>query len=182
MTCIVGITSDDGTITMGGDSAGISGWDVTVRTDPKVFLKDDMLIGYTSSFRMGQLLRFNLTVPTVPKRKGDYEFMCTNFVDAVRECFEDGGYMAKEKEREEGGLFLVGWRRALYRIDSDFQVGTSAESFEAIGCGEPYALGALFAYPQNKDPKKIVEIALTTAEHFSAGVRGPFTIHQLRPE
>jgi hypothetical protein len=55
MTCIVGLRQG-GKVFIGGDSAGISGWDVTVRADPKVFLSGPYAMGFTSSFRLGQLL------------------------------------------------------------------------------------------------------------------------------
>jgi hypothetical protein len=38
MTCIVAVKDKHGNITMGADSAGISGWDLTIRSDPKVFI------------------------------------------------------------------------------------------------------------------------------------------------
>lgn len=37
MTCIAGIVGEDGSIWMGGDSAGISGLSLQTRQDPKVF-------------------------------------------------------------------------------------------------------------------------------------------------
>ena len=52
MTCIVGLI-DGRRVWMGGDSAGVSGLDITVRADAKVFRNGDFLIGFTSSFRMG---------------------------------------------------------------------------------------------------------------------------------
>ena len=59
MTCIVGLI-DGRRVWMGGDSAGVSGLDITVRADAKVFRNGDFLIGFTSSFRMGQLLAFHM--------------------------------------------------------------------------------------------------------------------------
>jgi 20S proteasome alpha/beta subunit len=56
MTCIVGII-DKETIYLGGDSAGTAGYGQSIRKDKKVFIKDNkFIIGFTSSFRMGQLL------------------------------------------------------------------------------------------------------------------------------
>jgi hypothetical protein len=55
MTCIVGIV-ENGKVYMGGDAAGVNGYSVRVRKDPKLFKVGEFLFGYTSSFRMGQLL------------------------------------------------------------------------------------------------------------------------------
>jgi len=89
MTCIVGFVDAKKNVYLGGDSAGVSGLDVTIRKDPKVFKKDEMVIGYTSSFRMGQLLCFKLKIPKQPSKMDDYEYLCTLFVDAVRKCLKD---------------------------------------------------------------------------------------------
>ena len=56
MTCIAGLVHDE-TVYLAGDSAGTSGWNLTVRADPKVFANDSYVMGFTTSFRMGQLLR-----------------------------------------------------------------------------------------------------------------------------
>ena len=68
--------------------------DITIRKDPKVFKVGNFLIGYTSSFRMGQILRFNFNpLKYVPEIHNDeYEYMCTDFIDEVRVCFREGGY------------------------------------------------------------------------------------------
>ncbi len=92
MTCIVGFTKNN-KVYIGGDSAGVSGLNISIRKDPKVFKRGKFLIGYTSSFRMGQLLRFNLNVRDQDESQSDYEYMCTDFIDSVRKCLKDGGYL-----------------------------------------------------------------------------------------
>lgn len=172
MTCIVGLAIN-GTVYMGGDSAGVGGWDLTIRKDPKVFKNGPYLIGYTSSFRMGQLLRFNLSVPDQDTRHDDERHMMTVFVDAVRQCFKHGGYAKIDSSQEEGGHFLVGYKDVLYRVCGDFQVGIPMRQFDAVGCGDQVARGALFASSDRK-PRARLKLALKAAEQFSAGVRGPF--------
>lgn len=180
MTCIVGLVQD-GKMCMGGDSAGVSGYDIKTRADPKVFIFDNrFIIGFTTSFRMGQLLRFSLKSPEQPAEQKDYEYMCTGFIDAVRKCFSDGGYMKKENVREEGGNFLVGYRGVLYEVQGDFQVAINADPYSAVGCGEPYAYGSLFATAAlGLPPEKRIRRALEAAAHFSSGVCPPFIILKL---
>ena len=176
MTCIVGLVHN-GTVYMGGDSAGVSGWDMTIRRDPKVFRNGPYLIGYTSSFRMGQLLRFHLTVPDQDPRHSDEQHMMTTFIEAVRACLKSGGYTKIESSQEEGGSFLVGYRGVLYDVGADFQVGIPAAQYAAVGCGDQVAHGALFASDHMK-PRARLERALQAAELFSAGVRGPFIFEE----
>lgn len=175
MTCIVGIRSN-GHVTMGGDSAGVSHLDVTIRKDPKVFRTDNFLIGYTSSFRMGQILRYKFQPPPIPKRQDLYEYMCTSFVDQVRKVLKKGGFSEVSSNVESGGTFLIGINGRLFGIYNDYQVEESAELYSAVGCGDSYALGALEAQPTSRDPEKRVLQALQVAEKFSGGVRGPFLI------
>lgn len=142
MTCIVGLV-DGPKVIIGADSAGVGGWDIQNRKDVKVFTNGDFVIGCTSSFRMIQLLQYKLNAP---KRHPDTDvmrFMVTDFVEAVRTLFREGGFTTKEKDAESGGTFLVGVAGRLFLIDSDFQVCERADGFDACGCGASYALGAI---------------------------------------
>ena len=62
MTCIVGLVHE-GVVYIGGDSAGVAGLSLVVRADEKVLRNGDFLMGFTTSFRMGQLLRYKLDPP-----------------------------------------------------------------------------------------------------------------------
>jgi ATP-dependent protease HslVU (ClpYQ) peptidase subunit len=177
MTCIVGFVEGD-TVWIGGDSAGVAGLDMTVRADQKVFRNGPMLFGFTSSFRMGQLLRYALTVPDHDPRVEIDKYMATTFIDAVRACLKSHGWAEKEKEQESGGCFLVGYKGRLFYIGSDYQVGTPLDAFDAVGCGYQVARGALFA-SRDVVGRSRVELALLAAERCSAGVRGPFHIEAL---
>lgn len=172
MTCIVGLV-ESGKVYIGGDSAGVGGYSLTVRADKKVFRNGDFVMGFTSSFRMGQLLHHAFNPP---KRHPDDDvdkFMVTTFVDAVRDCLKSGGYAEKHHDAERGGVFLVGYAGRLFRIDCDYQVGEAADGFDSVGCGEDIARGALFASAKER-PARRIQLALEAAERFSAGVRGPF--------
>jgi len=172
VTAIVGLTHA-GRVYIGGDSAGVAGMSLTVRADTKVFRKKGYLFGFTTSFRMGQLIRYSLKLP---KPRGDLDaFMATTFVDALRLCLKTGGWASKENEREEGGTFLVGVKGRLYAVYDDYQVGKAADGYAAVGCGDQIALGALYATAgTGLSPRRRVKRALAAAERFNAGVRGPF--------
>lgn len=177
MTCIVGIV-ENGKVTIGGDSAGIGAYVVTIRADSKVFRNGSFLIGYTSSFRMGQLLRYAFTPPERAADVDVFRYLATSFVDAVRDCFKAGGYARKESEQESGGCFLIGYERRLFVVDSDFQVAESALGYIAVGSGAEVALGALYA-TQGRPVRERIETAITAAAQFTAGVRLPCVIEEL---
>ncbi|MFU0241665.1 hypothetical protein ACKI1J_38745 [Streptomyces scabiei] len=174
MTAIVGLVRD-GRVYVGGDSAGVTGWSLTVRADSKVFTNGPYVMGFTSSFRMGQLLRYAFKAP---HPKGDLDkFMTTTFVNAVRQTLKQGGWLKQNGNRDEGGTFLVGVSGRLFTIAEDFQVGEAVDGYAAVGCGHELALGALHATAQLElRPRKRVRLALRAAERYSAGVRGPFSV------
>jgi ATP-dependent protease HslVU (ClpYQ) peptidase subunit len=175
VTAIVGL-EHAGKVYIGADSAGTAGWLQIVRADEKVFTNGPFVIGFTTSFRMGQLLRYKLSVAEqAPSQTDDFRFMSTVFIDTVRTCLKDGGFAKIDNGVEQGGTFLVGYRGALYCVGSDFQVGRSVEGFDAVGYGDELALGALAASAL-KDPTRRVKQALGVAARFSAGVAGPFKV------
>lgn len=170
MTCIVSV-QEKGIIYMGGDSAGVAGLSITIRSDVKVFQNHEFLIGFAGSFRMGQLLHYRFVPPPQPVGVDDMRYMVTDFIDGVRKCFFDNGYGSKE--RNEGGSFLVGYKGRLYTIDRDFQVGIPTDQMYAIGSGQEISLGALYATKKMK-PEARLKLALEAAAHHNAGVIAPF--------
>jgi hypothetical protein len=177
MTAIAGLIHD-GKVYIGGDSAGIAGWDLSIRADPKVFTVGPYVMGFTTSFRMGQLLRFAFDPPEHHEDVAVERFMVTTFIDAVRACLSAGGYATKASEREAGGTFLVGYRGRLWSISDDYQVGEPLYGIAAVGCGDNQALGSLHTSQEWPDPVRRLRTALDAAERYSAGVRGPFTIER----
>lgn len=178
MSCIVGIV-ENGKMYFGADSAGVdSSFNLRVRKDEKVFINSGFIMGFTSSFRMGQLLRYSFTPPQIKENQDVYSYMATDFVDAVRDLFKRGGYLVSEKGEEQGGSFLVGYKGRLFNIQDDFQVAECVENYDAVGCGEGYALGSLYS-TQKLEPKERLKTALECAENFSAGVRAPFNFIEL---
>lgn len=181
MTCIVG-TTRRGELWIGADSASVAGYNLTRRADGKVFQNGNFLIGFTTSFRMGQLLQYRLLPPECKPDQDLYRFMVTDFIDAVRQCLKEGGYATKDKETESGGTFLVGYRNRLFTVEDDYQVNESTDPFAAVGAGASFALGALYStVGKGIDNDLYLSDALDTAEHFSGAVRRPFTFRKWEP-
>lgn len=177
MTCIVGLV-DNGKVYIGGDSAGVGGYSLVIRADEKVFINDEFIMGFTSSFRMGQLLRYSLNPPMYHPDVDLTKYMVTDFVNAVRDCLKTGGYATKEKDVETGGFFLVGFRGKLFQIECDYQVRVPSLNYDATGCGQDIALGSMYS-SEGLEPEKRIIQALEAAEQFSAGVRRPFVVKSI---
>jgi ATP-dependent protease HslVU (ClpYQ) peptidase subunit len=174
MTCVVGLVQK-GRVYLGVDSAAVQGWTRRASQVSKVFRRGPFLIGYTTSFRMGQLLEHHLNVAPQTEKQTDMGFMVTHFIEAVRVLLKEKGFTKIESNTEKGGQFLVGYRKHLYTIESDFQVGHLVEEFDAIGSGADFALGAMRALDKTA-PMLRVRRALEIAAHYNMGVCGPFTI------
>jgi len=178
MTGIVGIVGR-GSVWLAGDRAGVEdGHYFTTVTQPKVFRNGDLVIGYTSSFRMGQLLQHRFTPPALPNDPAQLDrYMATEFADAVRATLRDGGWLKRECEREAGGTYLVGTMGRLFTADGDFNFHEREDGFDACGSGVSVALGALYATRDAEaDPAERAVLALSAASRFTATVRGPFDV------
>ena len=176
MTCVVGMVRD-GVVYMGADSAGVSGYTIRYRKDAKVFFTGDMLIGFTTSFRFGQILQYEFNPP---KHDGDVSverYMVNLVIPAMRDALKVHGYSKIENNNECGGQCLVGYRGRLFMIHDDFQVGESDDCFDAVGCGNDLAMGSMLStlkliphLPANSH----IEMALEAAAKYNAGVTPPF--------
>lgn len=181
MTVIVGL-AHDGAVYMGGDSAGVAHLDLSVRRDTKVFNRGPYVVGFTDSFRMGQVLQYATELPAPPTdQRKLHGFMVRDFIDAVREALKDAGWSYDQGGRESGGAFLVGVRGRLFEICSDYQVGETRSGWNAVGCGGALALGSLHSTGRMTDiwnlaPRARVHFALEAADYGSAGVSRPFKI------
>src|SRR4051812_24848994 len=103
MTAIVGLVGLDGTVYIGGDSAGTTdSGDQSTFLNPKVFFPERgpwFLVGAAGSFRASQVLHHSFTPPLPPKPGADiYGYMVTEFVEALRECFEENGVMGESRD------------------------------------------------------------------------------------
>ena len=174
MTCIVGI-EDDGVVWMAGDTLATADDVSRQRRDTKVFRRDDYVIGFAASYRLGQLVRYTGTLPVPPKRTGDLEgFMASAFVDALRDIEAAGGYV---RQPETAGRLLVGVRGRLFSIEGDLQAGRTSYGYDAIGLGSEAAMGALFASRwMGGSMVYRCKLALRAAAAFTPSVGAPFTV------
>jgi hypothetical protein len=121
---------------------------------------------------MGQLLQYKLTIPSRKKDQERDHFMIHDFTEAVRTCLKDGGYTKVKDDHHEGGTFIVVYDGEIYKIQDDYACLMHADPYLAIGCGEDFALGALWG--EQRMMKESVLLALRAANHLSAGVGAPF--------
>lgn len=179
MTCIVGIEHEGG-VTIGADSASSNGYSIDVNANRKLFRTGEFLVGFTSSWRMGQLLQYAMHPPSLDTWDVD-RFMATTFVDRVRDTLKAGGFATLEKSAESGGTFLVGVAGRLYSVYDDYQVAHTTRGYAATGSGQAFAMGCLYqtrAYPAHTVEQRC-RAALSAAAELNPHVRPPFHIDTL---
>ena len=178
MTCIVGIEITEAEwpiVIIGGDCASSDRHHITPHARPKVFGNGSFIMGYTTSFRFGQLLEHAFTAPEHPEGMDDHKYLCTLFVDAMRDCLKQAGYSKVDNNVETGGDALLGYRGVLYTIYSDFQISRNTHGFDAVGSGYLPALGSLHTTRNSsKEPQDKLRAALEAAAELITTVRGPF--------
>lgn len=160
-----------------------------VVTNPKVFElsappygSGPVLIGYTSSWRMGQLLKHKLTLPDVMHADDPMDYLIVHFVEAVRQTLKTGGYAEMENGVERGGTFLVGYGGRLFTVQGDYSVLESVDGFDACGSGGSQVKAVLHATREMKlKPEARITLALESAAAHNVTVQGPFTVKSVGP-
>lgn len=179
MTCIVGI-AQGGRVWLGGDNAGfIGGGTILQHNNGKVFKSGEFVMGCAGRRRFGELARYAFKPPAI-KIKDVERYMVTTFIDALREALRGKGYLfstngQESADQDNGDGMLVGVRGGLYFVGCDFTASMVADGIFSIGCGQDYALGALYA-TATAEPEVRIGVALAAAERYSDGVVGPFHV------
>lgn len=163
MTCLAALIHG-GKVFIGGDSAASVGDAIETRLNRKVFRNGAYVVGFTGSFRVGQLLQY----ATLPAVEGDAMAHIINAVVPVLQKLAG-------KETDELLIGVADTRKTgrLFKISSDYSVAEYA-SYAAAGQGEPYALGKL--HGSLGAPEQRVVAALAAAEAHCGAVRAPFVV------
>lgn len=172
MTIIVGLKTSDGVI-LGCDSQGSAEYNKTFRKDSKIFEVHGIGYGFTSSYRMGQILKYHTTEILDNMRENDlYGYIVTKLVPMYRRILTENGFKSNTNGVDSGGSFLLAIDGRLFAVLEDFQVEERLEEYNAIGCGDSYALGALYTQSSNLKPKARVIDAIKASKYFSCGCGG----------
>jgi ATP-dependent protease HslVU (ClpYQ) peptidase subunit len=175
MTCIVAVKHNK-KIYMGGDRC-LSDYESSFympTTDPKIFKKDNMIIGYAGSVRMGKVVKYDFVPPKSNVRNLE-KYMNIDFVNALRECAEKNNlkFDSNSPERNDMSDLIIGIRGRIFTVEDDWQVTEYMHDYVSIGSGSPYALGSLYS-TANLPPSERVKKALEAADQFSITVCQPF--------
>jgi len=179
MTCIVAKVQD-GRVWMAGDQEGSDSFRYKeYPNNPKVFWNEDFMIGYTSSYRMAQILQYSWEPPSRIEGVSDDKYLYKSVIDSIKKCFEDNGFGHKDGTEFSSGNFLLGWKGRLFEFEGNLQILEHLD-FASVGCGcyHAYAaMKAMYKFEVYKDsPQDFLAEALDIASDCVSGVGKTYTV------
>lgn len=185
MTCIIGITTDEGTL-IASDSLGSNEFSKLSRLDNKIFKLNDVLFGVAGSYRISQILQYHLDIENYKHADfADYsvnEYIHKYLVIKIRQVLmEHGALKVQDGIESIDASILIAVSNCIFVMYSDLQIEISRYSFNSIGSGSDIANGILKAL--TKDDKDhsfyhrydLLVSTLESVESFIPSVQGPFT-------
>jgi len=134
MTCIVAFKQNDNTY-IAGDMLGSDGYSKKLIAQPKVFKNGNLYIGYTTTFRYGQVLEHVWTPPRhIAQDKSDMRYLVEDVVPSLISCLKSANM--KELEGHQGfGECVIVYNKSIYRMQADNSM-LPYEDFACCGSGE----------------------------------------------
>lgn len=148
MTLIVGVDFTLGKnkyLYMAGDKCGSDGFVKEIFIKPKIFRRNELAFGYTTSFRMGQILEFTKISKDLPNWSEESN-VYTSFVDWAKTAMKDGGYLEDDKGVVSGGNFIFYNGKSLFEVQKDFSILVPEDGLFAVGSGEYHAKAVMRTY------------------------------------
>lgn len=180
MTCIVGIEHNK-KVYIGADSLASTSQFKHETLTPKVFklrtMTTDLLIGYTTSFRFGDIMRYRCGAPPVDTAiksvQDAEEYLITEFVPSMQAAMAANGYDKEFEGAKQTGNMLIGIKGYLFEIQSDYSVIKAKYGYCSVGSGYLAAYSSLYTSEGLiKDPEARIKKAIKTAAEFIPSVGG----------
>lgn len=177
MTCIVGIEVN-GKVLMGSDGCASTSYNKFEYDEPKLFIKNNILFGYTTSFRFADIIKYHVNIPAHESGVSDKEYLIGSLVTEIRNKLKDHGFTSISNNKESGGTALIGYKDKLYVLQDDFSIVRYNGGYNSCGCGIYFALGSLHTTKTmyNISPEDRVKLALEASSAHAVGVSTPFHI------
>jgi hypothetical protein len=163
------------------------------RGSAKVMRNGQYLLGAAGDVRAINILAYAFTPPKPLDLTGVRldRFMTSKFVPALRDCFEEHGYAAKESKEQasHGSTVLAIVNGQIYEIGEDYAWVRDTTGIYSFGSGGDYALGAMYATAGDDfaaqgvtKTERIVRDALVVAGKLDVATGPPFHVaHQIAP-
>lgn len=161
------------------DGAAYNGVTKQYVINPKFFKVGELWFAYTSSFRMADILQYQLDLPKKFPNDSDVEYIKKNVMERIRLVLKDNGFTSINNNKETAGTFLIYYKNKVYTIFDDLQCNLLKKDIYAVGCGEECMTASFLA----SDKKNIIETlkkCLFITSKISFGVEPPFFIKKIK--
>lgn len=149
MTCIVAVECSDGAI-IGGDYCGSNGFTYSIVSQPKVFEHSNILFGFTSTFRFGQLIEHMLDNDVLyPPQTGSevYRWLIKDFVPKLRKVIDDQKYNISD-----GCNAILVVNNQVWELQQDLSVLRYEVGLASVGSGAFHAQSSMLTQMMLKFP------------------------------
>ena len=106
MTLIASYIDKKKVVWLCGDSLGVSGYNKTTRVDEKVFYKEGYVIGFTSSYRFGQIIRHYVNLPPIPKKTKNHDHII-KIIELISEQLYIHHWSTETNNQRAGGQLII---------------------------------------------------------------------------
>ena len=160
------------------DGAAYNGQTKQYVINPKFFKVGDLWFAYTSSFRMADILQYQLSLEK-DKKQNDVEYIKKYVMERIRLVLKDNGFTSVNNNKETAGTFLIYYKNKVYTIFDDLQCNLLKKDIYTVGCGEE-CMTASFLASNKKDIVKTLKKCLYITSKISFGVEPPFFIKKIK--
>lgn len=182
MTCIVAFKTLEGNSVIAGDFMASNGHHFRKVATSKVFLKSQKCaIGYTSSFRMGQILEHYWSLPSRVEGQDLDSYINVDIIESLRATFTAYGYGIKNSNgttiEDIGGTFILLYEDRIYEIQGNYSALDYDSEVIAVGSGMDAALGSLFSLlpVTNAGVEELLVKVFTSVNKVTASVSPEFS-------
>jgi ATP-dependent protease HslVU (ClpYQ) peptidase subunit len=168
MTCCV-VYKEDNKIYLAGDKQGSNGNTKRRYKHPKVFKNGKFHFGYTTSFRLGQLLEHHWEAPEKRPSQTEDTYIFVSVLNSIKRLFKEDDF---DKDGNCGGTFIMVYNNRMFVIYSDYQF-VEIDDFAAIGCGEDEAEAVLYTLDMidnNLNPEDKLKLAIEVSSFRKCGI------------
>lgn len=175
MTCIIAITDKTGCVWLAGDKLGSNGHTKQIVKDPKVFKVGDFYFGYTSSFYMGQLLKYSFVPPVRTMHVDDNEYIFRDVRYSLKALFDKNSFGVTQlgtptTNEPDFGTFIMVYKNRVFVVQNNLSLLEYDNT--SVGCGEELAKGCIDALQENTElsPEQILTKTMDIVSRYSCGV------------
>jgi hypothetical protein len=173
---VIAAVADGASVTMMADSGLTDESRAYVTDTPKMARCGELLIGWAGSPRYGQVVTYCWEPPPRNGVKDDMEYLVRSVIPSLWRVLTNAFVTSRVEgsaARVEGSQTIIGYRGAVYTMDEYFALSAAVEGYDAIGSGQGYALGALYA-TEGEPVATRLTAAMAAAVRFDQYTRAPF--------